>query len=128
MSSIDRIIDQAMRPVADAVASVVFFAVPAFGADLPLIVVWLVGGGAGAIASSAATALPARTPALGILDTIGVPPWRADPITRRRTRASEGVTPLGLPAPAAWSTVAAEVAPHDQNRKLEYREEVGAVA
>ena len=45
MSSIDRIIDQAMRPVADAVASVVFFAVPAFGADLPLIVVWLVGGG-----------------------------------------------------------------------------------
>ena len=43
--SIDRIIDDAMRPVADAVAGVVFFRVPLLGAELPLIVAWLVGGG-----------------------------------------------------------------------------------
>ena len=42
---VDRLIDQAMRPVADAVAGVVFATVPVLGADLPLIVVWLVGGG-----------------------------------------------------------------------------------
>ena len=42
---VDRLIDQAMRPVADAVAGFVFFTVPILGADLPLIVVWLVGGG-----------------------------------------------------------------------------------
>ncbi|MCY4076357.1 MAG: alanine/glycine:cation symporter family protein [Acidobacteria bacterium] len=44
--SIDRIIDAAMRPVADAVAGVVFVTVPVLGAELPLIVGWLVGGGA----------------------------------------------------------------------------------
>ena len=43
--SIDRIIDDAMRPVADAVAGVVFFRVSLLGAELPLIVAWLVGGG-----------------------------------------------------------------------------------
>ena len=43
--SVDRLIDQAMRPVADAVAGVVFVTVPVLGADLPLIVIWLVGGG-----------------------------------------------------------------------------------
>ena len=44
--SIDRMIDAAMRPVADAVAGVVFVTVPVLGAELPLIVGWLVGGGA----------------------------------------------------------------------------------
>ena len=44
--SIDRIIDAAMRPVADAVAGVVFVTVPVLGAELPIIVGWLVGGGA----------------------------------------------------------------------------------
>ena len=39
-------IDAAMRPVTDAVAGVVFVTVPVLGAELPLIVGWLVGGGA----------------------------------------------------------------------------------
>ena len=43
--TIDQLIDGAMRPVADAVSGVVFFTVPLLGADLPLIVVWLVAGG-----------------------------------------------------------------------------------
>ncbi|MDH3641887.1 MAG: alanine:cation symporter family protein [Gammaproteobacteria bacterium] len=34
-----------MRPVADAVASFIFFALPVFGTDIPLIVVWLIMGG-----------------------------------------------------------------------------------
>ncbi len=41
----DELIDQAMRPVADAVASFIFFAVPLGATELPLIVVWLVAGG-----------------------------------------------------------------------------------
>jgi AGCS family alanine or glycine:cation symporter len=41
----DEIIDQAMRPVADAVASFIFFAVPIGDTELPLIVAWLIGGG-----------------------------------------------------------------------------------
>ena len=41
----DEIIDQAMRPVADAVASFIFFAVPVGDTQLPLIVAWLIGGG-----------------------------------------------------------------------------------
>ncbi len=43
--SIDRLIDGAMRPVADLVSGAVFVTVPVFGADLPLIVAWLIGGG-----------------------------------------------------------------------------------
>jgi len=34
-----------MRPLADAVSSLIFYAVPLFGAELPLIVLWLIGGG-----------------------------------------------------------------------------------
>jgi len=34
-----------MRPVADAVASFIFFTVPIFGTEIPLIVVWLIMGG-----------------------------------------------------------------------------------
>ena len=43
--NIDQLIDGAMRPVADAVAGVVFVTVPVLGAELPLIVAWLVAGG-----------------------------------------------------------------------------------
>ena len=41
----DRFIDAAMRPVADLVSAFVFYSVPLLGADVPLIVVWLVAGG-----------------------------------------------------------------------------------
>jgi len=34
-----------MRPLADAVSSLIFYAVPLLGAELPLIVLWLIGGG-----------------------------------------------------------------------------------
>ncbi len=43
--TIDQLIDGAMRPVADAVSGVVFYALPLPGAELPLIVVWLAAGG-----------------------------------------------------------------------------------
>jgi alanine or glycine:cation symporter, AGCS family len=42
---IDSFINQRMQPVADGITSVVFFAVPVNGTDLPLILVWLVVGG-----------------------------------------------------------------------------------
>ena len=41
----DRLIDDAMRPLADAASAFVFYSVPLFGADVPLIVLWLVAGG-----------------------------------------------------------------------------------
>ncbi len=41
----DEIIDQAMRPLADAVAEFIFFSVPVGDTELPLIVAWLIGGG-----------------------------------------------------------------------------------
>lgn len=34
-----------MRPVADAASSFIFYSVPMFGADVPLIVLWLIAGG-----------------------------------------------------------------------------------
>ena len=43
--TLDQLIDGALRPVADAVAGVVFYALPLPGAELPLIVAWLVAGG-----------------------------------------------------------------------------------
>ena len=43
--NIDQAIDQAMRPVADAVAGFIFYAVPLLGTEIPLIVVWLIMGG-----------------------------------------------------------------------------------
>ena len=43
--TIDQLIDGALRPVADAVSGVVFYALPLPGAELPLIVAWLVAGG-----------------------------------------------------------------------------------
>jgi AGCS family alanine or glycine:cation symporter len=42
---IDQVIDQAMRPLADAIYRVVFYAVPVGGVEWPLIVVWLIAGG-----------------------------------------------------------------------------------
>ncbi len=41
----DEMIDQAMRPITDAVWSFIFFAVPVGDTELPLIVVWLIAGG-----------------------------------------------------------------------------------
>ncbi len=41
----DEFIDQAMRPLADAVAGFIFFAIRVGDAELPLIVAWLIGGG-----------------------------------------------------------------------------------
>ena len=43
--TIDQRIDAALRPVADAVSGVVFYALPLPGVELPLIVAWLVAGG-----------------------------------------------------------------------------------
>ncbi|MYI76003.1 MAG: alanine:cation symporter family protein [Acidobacteria bacterium] len=43
--TIDALIDCAIRPVADAVSGVVFYALPLPGAELPLIVLWLAAGG-----------------------------------------------------------------------------------
>ena len=45
MEGIDTIIDQAMRPVADAASGFIFYSVPLFGVQMPLIVLWLIGGG-----------------------------------------------------------------------------------
>ncbi|MFX3658044.1 MAG: alanine/glycine:cation symporter family protein [bacterium] len=42
---IDQAIDQVIRPLADAVSAFIFYAVPVLGAELPLIVAWLVAGG-----------------------------------------------------------------------------------
>ena len=43
--TIDQRIDAAVRPVADAVSGIVFYALPLPGAELPLIVAWLAAGG-----------------------------------------------------------------------------------
>ncbi len=43
--AIDTIIDQAMRPVADAASGFIFYSVELFGTQIPLIVLWLVAGG-----------------------------------------------------------------------------------
>jgi AGCS family alanine or glycine:cation symporter len=43
--TIDQIIDAGMRPLADAVYGFIFFAMPIAGADVPLIVIWLIAGG-----------------------------------------------------------------------------------
>ncbi len=45
-NSIDQIIDQAVRPVSDALSSVVFYPIPIFGQDAPIIVLWLILGAA----------------------------------------------------------------------------------
>ena len=42
---IDALIDASMRPIADAAASFIFYSVPMFGTEVPLIVLWLIGGG-----------------------------------------------------------------------------------
>ena len=43
--SIDQIIDQAMRPLADLIYGFVFYTVPLGAVELPLIVAWLIAGG-----------------------------------------------------------------------------------
>ena len=42
LEGLDATIDAALRPFADGLAAVVFYAVPVAGADVPLVVVWLV--------------------------------------------------------------------------------------
>jgi AGCS family alanine or glycine:cation symporter len=44
-AGLDEKIDAVVRPVTDAVAAVVFFKVSLFGAEIPLVVAWLIGGG-----------------------------------------------------------------------------------
>ena len=41
----DQLIDGAVQPLADLIYACVFFSLPLFGAEVPLIVVWLVAGG-----------------------------------------------------------------------------------
>ena len=41
----DQQIDTAIQPIADFASALVFASVPLFGAEVPLIVVWLVAGG-----------------------------------------------------------------------------------
>ena len=41
----DRFIDATMKPIADFVSAFIFASVPMFGADMPLIVLWMVAGG-----------------------------------------------------------------------------------
>ena len=41
----DQLIDAALQPIADVVSAFIFASVPLLGADVPLIVVWLVAGG-----------------------------------------------------------------------------------
>lgn len=43
--SFDALIDGAIRPIADAASGFIFYSVPMLGADVPLIVLWLVAGG-----------------------------------------------------------------------------------
>jgi alanine or glycine:cation symporter, AGCS family len=45
MNGIDSLIDSTMRPIADLASGFIFFSVPMFGADIPLIVIWLIAGG-----------------------------------------------------------------------------------
>ncbi|MGI8574771.1 MAG: alanine glycine permease, partial [Egibacteraceae bacterium] len=43
-TGVDKKIQDALGPVSDAIETVVFYAVPIGGAELPLIVVWLIAG------------------------------------------------------------------------------------
>ena len=43
MSGIDASVEALMRPLADALAALVFFPLPIAGAEVPLVVLWLVG-------------------------------------------------------------------------------------
>lgn len=43
--TIDQTLDALVRPLADALSSVVFFAPPLFGVEVPLVVLWLIGAG-----------------------------------------------------------------------------------
>ncbi|GAA4282604.1 amino acid carrier protein [Brevibacterium daeguense] len=42
VSAIDRTVEAVFAPIADILSTVVFFGIPVFGAELPIIVVWLV--------------------------------------------------------------------------------------
>ena len=42
---VDEAINQVMRPLADLISQFIFYAVPVAGAELPLVVAWLIAGG-----------------------------------------------------------------------------------
>lgn len=42
-AGIDETINQALRPIADGLNQFIFYSIPVFGTDLPLIVLWLIG-------------------------------------------------------------------------------------
>ena len=43
--TLDSQIDALMQPIAETASNFIFYSVPMFGADMPLIVLWLIGGG-----------------------------------------------------------------------------------
>jgi len=45
MNGLDSLIDDTMRPIADMASGFIFFSVHMFGAEIPLIVIWLIAGG-----------------------------------------------------------------------------------
>jgi AGCS family alanine or glycine:cation symporter len=45
MQGIDKLIDETMRPVADLASGFIFYSIPMFGTEMPLIVLWLITGG-----------------------------------------------------------------------------------
>jgi AGCS family alanine or glycine:cation symporter len=45
MQGIDTLIDETMRPVADLASGFIFYSIPMFGTEMPLIVLWLITGG-----------------------------------------------------------------------------------
>ena len=42
LTGVDAVLDERFTPVSDAVSAVIFYEVPVGGADLPLIVLWLI--------------------------------------------------------------------------------------
>ena len=42
---VDDFVNRVVRPAADAVSEFIFFSVPVGGAEMPLIVAWLIAGG-----------------------------------------------------------------------------------
>ena len=44
-ATFDQTVDALMRPLADSIASIIFYAVPILGTRVPLIVLWLIGAG-----------------------------------------------------------------------------------
>ena len=43
-SGIDELINNAVQPLTTLISSIIFFTIPVFGAQFPLVVIWLVAG------------------------------------------------------------------------------------